>query len=83
MNDERRDPPTGAGRFQMTRRSGVPCARDRVTPCACEALAALFETYWYPLDADARRRGLGVERAQDLTRAFFGRLLEEGDFGRR
>jgi hypothetical protein len=67
----------------MTRWSVVLCARDRVTPRATEALAALFEAYWYPLYAHARRRGLGVEQARDLTRAFFARLLVEGDFGRR
>jgi RNA polymerase sigma-70 factor (ECF subfamily) len=42
-------------------------------------LAALCETYWYPLYAYARRRGLNFEDAQDLTQAFFARLLR-GDF---
>ena len=79
MNDERREPPAGADRFHTTRWSVVLIAGDRGTPEAREALAALFEAYWYPLYAHARRRGLGVEQAQDLTQAFFVRLLEKGD----
>ena len=41
-----------------------------------EALAALCETYWFPLYAYARRRGHACEDAQDLTQAFFARLLD-------
>jgi RNA polymerase sigma factor (sigma-70 family) len=40
------------------------------------ALEHLCRTYWYPLYAYARRRGHSVEDAQDLTQAFFARLLE-------
>lgn len=42
-----------------------------------EALASLCQDYWYPLFAHVRRRGHGQEDAQDLTQAFFERLLEK------
>ena len=42
-----------------------------------EALATLCETYWYPLYAFLRSRHYGAEDAQDLTQAFFARLLEK------
>ena len=47
----------------------------------------LCRTYWYPLYAYVRRRGHSVEEAQDLTQAFFARLiekhwLEEADFNK-
>jgi len=38
-------------------------------------LEKLCQTYWQPLYAYVRRRGHGVEDAQDLTQAFFARLL--------
>ena len=34
---------------------------------AREALSSLCQTYWYPLYAYLRRRGLGPEDARDLT----------------
>ncbi len=43
---------------------------------AQEALAQLCQTYWYPLYAYVRRRGLSPEDAEDLTQGFFARLLE-------
>ena len=33
--------------------------------------------YWYPLYAFVRRQGYGPDEAQDLTQAFFTRLLEK------
>jgi len=45
---------------------------------ADEALAALYESYWYPLYAFLRNRGYGPEAAEDLIQAFFTRLLEKG-----
>lgn len=41
------------------------------------ALAELCELYWPPLYSYARRHGHSVEEAQDLTQAFFVRLLEK------
>lgn len=48
-----------------------PSAASRV------ALAQLCRTYWYPLYAYVRRRGHDAPDAQDLTQAFFARLLEK------
>jgi len=44
-----------------------------------EALQRLCETYWYPLYAFVRRRGYSPHDAEDLTQAFFARLLEKRD----
>ena len=40
------------------------------------ALEHLCRSYWYPLYAYVRRRGHSPHDAQDLTQAFFARLLE-------
>ena len=42
-----------------------------------QALDQLCRTYWYPLYAFVRRKGHGPHDAQDLTQAFFTRLLEK------
>ncbi|MCL2648935.1 MAG: hypothetical protein FWD61_18375 [Phycisphaerales bacterium] len=42
------------------------------------ALEKLAKTYWYPLYAFIRRRGIPATEAEDLTQAFFARLLEKG-----
>jgi len=44
---------------------------------SARALAALCTEYWYPLYAYVRRQGHEPEDAQDLTQAFFARLLEK------
>ena len=44
---------------------------------AQDALSQLCEAYWYPLYAYVRRRGHSAPDAQDLTQAFFARLLEK------
>jgi RNA polymerase sigma factor (sigma-70 family) len=48
---------------------------------AREALATLCETYWYPLYGFLRSRGYSAEDAQDLTQAFFVRVLEKHTIG--
>jgi RNA polymerase sigma factor (sigma-70 family) len=45
------------------------------SPQAGQALAALCESYWFPLYAFVRRAGHTAEDAQDLTQEFFARLL--------
>lgn len=68
-------PGRGAPRFATTHWSLVIRAGAKWAEGSREALTTLCETYWYPLYAYARRRGLDVDDAQDLTQAFFARLL--------
>jgi RNA polymerase sigma-70 factor (ECF subfamily) len=64
-------------RFATTRWSLVLAAGAERSPAADEALAKLCEVYWYPLYAFLRGRGHTPHDAQDLTQAFFARLLEK------
>lgn len=45
-----------------------------------EALESLCRTYWYPLYAFVRSRGYSETDAQDLTQAFFARIIETEGF---
>ena len=75
------NPPAGAAsRFRTTRWSVVLAAGHESSPDREEALAALCEAYWHPLYVFARRQGHNSTDAQDLTQAFFTRLLERNDF---
>ena len=47
------------------------------SPDSGRALAALCESYWYPLYAYVRRRVSEINQAQDLTQAFFLELLDK------
>lgn len=82
MNPESDAPssvPEGAprhGAFVTTRWSLVVTAARQDTSRAQAALESLCRTYWPPLFCYVRRRGFGVEDAQDLTQAFFAKLLE-------
>jgi len=72
--------PTPSGRnavFATTHWSVVLSAGDRRSPESSRALETLCQTYWYPLYAYVRRTGRRPEDAQDLTQAFFERLLEK------
>lgn len=62
--------------FSTTHWSLVIAAGHRALPEADEALATLCSRYWYPLYAYLRRRTYSEHEAQDLTQAFFARLLE-------
>jgi RNA polymerase sigma-70 factor (ECF subfamily) len=53
----------------------VTAARPDTTR-AQDALERLCQTYWHPLYYYVRRRGYGVDDAQELTQAFFAKLLE-------
>jgi len=47
---------------------------------AREALEELCRSYWYPLYAFVRRGGYSAADAQDLTQAFFARIIETRGF---
>jgi RNA polymerase sigma-70 factor (ECF subfamily) len=66
--------------FETTRWSLVVAAGSDDTAAARAALAALCETYWYPLYAYVRRRGTSPDDARDLTQGFLMSLLERRDF---
>jgi len=63
--------------FATTRWSLVLAAGRGDAPEAAAALAALCQTYWYPLYAFVRRSGHPADEARDLTQEFFARLLEK------
>ena len=66
--------------FPATRWSVVRAAGDTASPEARNALAALCETCWAPVYAFIRQGERSADEAQDLTQAFFARLLEKRDF---
>ncbi len=70
-------PAAARARFATTRWTMVLAAGRRSSPEASQALAELCRAYWYPLYAYVRRRGQPKEDAEDLTQAFFARLLEK------
>lgn len=63
--------------FHTTRWSVVLAARGGTTKDAADSLEALCRQYWPPLYSFVRQRGHAVHDAQDLTQAFFARLLEK------
>jgi RNA polymerase sigma-70 factor (ECF subfamily) len=63
--------------FATTHWSLVLAAGKDASASAEEALTSLCQTYWYPLYAYVRRQGHQPDDAQDLTQAFFARLLEK------
>jgi RNA polymerase sigma-70 factor (ECF subfamily) len=71
------DHPPHAAHFATTRWTLV-CAAGKEDSAAKQALAALCESYWYPLYAFLRRRGCSRDEAEDVTQSFFANLLERG-----
>lgn len=65
--------------FESTRWSIILAARGCNEPQARAALDVLCRAYWQPLYAFIRRRGHDAADAEDLTQAFFARLLESRD----
>jgi RNA polymerase sigma-70 factor (ECF subfamily) len=61
--------------FRTTRWSVFLRAGNVQRADSLQALEKLSETYWYPLYAFVRRKGLRHEAAQDVTQAFFAKLL--------
>jgi RNA polymerase sigma factor (sigma-70 family) len=76
------NPVPGRGRFETTHWSLVLAAARDEDRDGCRAMESLCDQYWYPLYVFVRRRGYAPEDAQDLTQAFFARLLEKGDVAR-
>jgi DNA-directed RNA polymerase specialized sigma24 family protein len=65
----------GAAAFATTHWSIVLEAQGE-SPAAQEALEKLCRTYWRPIFAFLRRRGIPLEEAEDITQGFFAELLE-------
>lgn len=63
--------------FHTTRWSVVLSAQGKSSGDAFASLEALCGQYWPPLYAYVRHRGHAAHDAQDLTQAFFARLLEK------
>src|SRR5947209_16582395 len=62
-------------RFPTTQWSIVLAAQGGRTADARQALARLFETYWYPVYAFIRSRTRHPADAEDLTQSFFVSIL--------
>jgi RNA polymerase sigma-70 factor (ECF subfamily) len=63
--------------FPTTHWSAVLVAGQHRSPQANAALENLAQAYWYPIYAFLRREGYPAVEAQDLTQAFFARLIEK------
>ena len=73
-------PAVGHGGFATTRWSVIVAAGKAASGDSEKALSELCCTYWYPLYVFVRRRGYSPARAEDLTQAFFTRLIEKKTF---
>lgn len=67
----------GDARFARTQWSQVLRAADPAAEGFEPALQELCQSYWYPLYAFVRRSGHSPQDAEDLTQAFFARLLDK------
>lgn len=67
----------GGRTFATTRWSVVVAAAGSDAATAHAALSDLCGAYWFPLYADARRRGASVHDAADLVQGFFAALIEK------
>src|SRR4029077_20874211 len=65
-----------ADQFHTTRWTLVIASAQDQSQAGRAALAALCQTYWYPLYGFARRRGHSPPDAQDLTQGFFLHVLK-------
>jgi RNA polymerase sigma factor (sigma-70 family) len=68
--------------FATTRWSLIVRAGGCATEESRRALTELCETYWHPLYAYLRGRGLNPNDAQDVTQEFFAALLDKGTIAR-
>jgi RNA polymerase sigma factor (sigma-70 family) len=81
-HDSQDKPAAQVGVFATTHWSVVLAAQREGSTCARDALSRLCQTYWYPLYAHARRRGLSPQDAEDAVQGFFAALLERQPFER-
>jgi RNA polymerase sigma-70 factor (ECF subfamily) len=80
-SEHSREPSTTPGDiFATTHWTVVLAAGRQRSPQAARALEELCGTYWFPLYAYVRRRGHTKEDAEDLTQAFFAKLIEKNSF---
>ncbi len=63
--------------FHTTRWSVVLAAQGKSSADARQSLETLCQQYWAPLYAYVLHRGHAEHDAQDLTQAYFARLLEK------
>ena len=67
-----------AATFNTTHWTIVLACRDQDDSRAAEqALANLYQTYWYPLYAYIRRRGYSEQDAEDLVQGFYAQIQEK------
>lgn len=70
-------PKPSQGQFPLTRWTMVRRAQGDDQEAAFRAMSSLCQSYWMPLYAFVRRSGKNPHDAEDLTQAFFARLLEK------
>lgn len=66
------------GGFPTTHWTIVHAVQSGDADAAARAMEALCKGYWYPIYAFLRRSGHSAHDAEDLTQAFFHRLITEG-----
>ena len=66
--------------MDSTRWSVVLAAGDANSEIARSALETLCQLYWYPVYSYVRRRVPSTDEAQDLTQAFFTKVIEKNYF---
>jgi len=69
--------PSGDESFLTTHWSLVLRAGGEDSERAQLALASLCRSYWYPLYAFVRRKGVAAQDAEDVVQSFFARLLDK------
>src|SRR5947207_8971063 len=69
-------------RFATTHWSVVLATGPSNSSQASKALERLCRTYWPPIYSYVRSQGFGPADAQDLTQAFFAKLLEKNFWAR-
>jgi RNA polymerase sigma-70 factor (ECF subfamily) len=66
-----------SAQFPTTSWSAILSARSPSSEISREALGKLCSSYWYPVFAFIRRKGINPDQARDRTQDFFTALLEK------